>query len=198
MSGNACSARTMAHPMRWVKLTLPPTARRISWLLRILRLTSSSFAGNVRTDVAVGSSSDSSIRSAIVAAPPRSGIATPPAGSSGAAASSAWGAACGAAAAAAAGCGAGGAGGAGWGGEAVWGAEAASAISSGAGGGGENSAGAAGAAGATSVSGGGPAAKYSRHESLTDSGSSRNRRYIWSTSHAFDPKSSSASAIGGA
>ena len=39
--------------MRWVKLTLPPVVRN-SWLLMMVRLTSSSLAGTARTLVAVG------------------------------------------------------------------------------------------------------------------------------------------------
>ena len=52
-------------PMRWVKLTLPPWVSRRSWLLTIRRLTSSSLAGTVRTEVAVGTARLSSIRLAI-------------------------------------------------------------------------------------------------------------------------------------
>ncbi len=72
MAGCSCKALTTAQPMRWVKLTLPPSVRRASWLLRILRLTSSSLAGRVLMDVAVGSSLLASMRSAMIAAPPRS------------------------------------------------------------------------------------------------------------------------------
>ena len=43
--------------MRWVKLTLPPRARR-RWLLITMRLSASSLAGTARTLVAVGTSSD--------------------------------------------------------------------------------------------------------------------------------------------
>ena len=50
-----CSARSTAKPMRCVNETLPPRARA-RWLLRIWRLISSSLAGTVRTDVAVGTS----------------------------------------------------------------------------------------------------------------------------------------------
>ena len=58
------------NAMRWVKLTLPrPT--RFRWLFRIWRLTSSSFAGTVRTDVAVGTSRLASMFSTIRAAEPR-------------------------------------------------------------------------------------------------------------------------------
>ncbi len=72
MAGRSASAWTTAHPMRWVKLTLPPWVRRASWLLMMRRLTSSSLAGSVRTDVAVGISRLASIRSAITADAPRS------------------------------------------------------------------------------------------------------------------------------
>jgi hypothetical protein len=56
----------------WVKLTLPPWRRR-RWPLRTLRLTSSSRAGTVRTEVAVGTSRLASIASTIRAAAPRRG-----------------------------------------------------------------------------------------------------------------------------
>jgi hypothetical protein len=56
----------------WVKLTLPPWRRR-RCPLRTLRLTSSSRAGTVRTEVAVGTSRLASIASTILAAAPRSG-----------------------------------------------------------------------------------------------------------------------------
>ena len=56
----------------WVKLTLPPWRRR-RCPLRTLRLTSSSRAGTVRTEVAVGTSRLASIASTIRAAAPRSG-----------------------------------------------------------------------------------------------------------------------------
>ena len=58
--------------MRWVKLTLPAPVRA-RWLLRIWRLTSSSFAGTVRTEVAVGTVRLASMFSAMRAATPRSG-----------------------------------------------------------------------------------------------------------------------------
>jgi hypothetical protein len=68
-------ACTIAQPIRWVKLTFPPRVRR-SWLLRILRLTSSSLAGTTRMDVAVGTPRLASMFSAIVAATPRRGFAS--------------------------------------------------------------------------------------------------------------------------
>src|SRR6478609_7744299 len=46
--------------MRWVKLTLPPRVRDM-WLLMTMRLSIISFAGIVRTLVAVGTVSDSSM-----------------------------------------------------------------------------------------------------------------------------------------
>jgi len=49
-----------AHPMRWVKLTLPPRVRDM-WLLMTMRLSIISFAGIVRTLVAVGTVSESSM-----------------------------------------------------------------------------------------------------------------------------------------
>src|SRR5690242_10775973 len=57
--------------MRWVKLTLPRPVRD-RWLLRIWRLTSSSFAGTVRTDVAVGTRRLASMLVAVALATPRS------------------------------------------------------------------------------------------------------------------------------
>ena len=59
----------------WVKLTLPPWRRR-RCPLRTLRLTSSSRAGTVRTEVAVGTSRLASIASTIRAAAPRSGTSS--------------------------------------------------------------------------------------------------------------------------
>ena len=53
MAGTAISPLTTAYPIRWVKLTLPPVVRN-SWLLTMVRLTSSSLAGTTRTLVAVG------------------------------------------------------------------------------------------------------------------------------------------------
>src|ERR1700712_1203934 len=58
--------------MRWVKLTLPPRARR-RWLLMTMRLSIISFAGIVRTLVAVGIDSDASMFVARLFAMPRSG-----------------------------------------------------------------------------------------------------------------------------
>src|SRR5215204_1864834 len=53
ISGCVRSALTSAYPIRWVKLTLPPRARR-RWLLMTMRLSASSLAGTARTLVAVG------------------------------------------------------------------------------------------------------------------------------------------------
>src|ERR687886_616244 len=61
--------------MMWVKLTLPPRARR-RWLLMTMRLSIISFAGMVRTLVAVGIVSDASMFVASVFAMPRSGVTT--------------------------------------------------------------------------------------------------------------------------
>src|SRR6266498_474539 len=58
--------------MRCVKLTLTPPVRA-RWLLRICRLTSSSLAGTVRTEVAVGTPSEASMFSTIRAVAPRIG-----------------------------------------------------------------------------------------------------------------------------
>src|SRR5881275_1305162 len=59
--------------MRWVKLTLPPRARR-RWLLITTRLSKSSLAGTARTLVAVGTCSDCSMLATTRAAAPRSGV----------------------------------------------------------------------------------------------------------------------------
>ena len=106
-------ALTMAQPMRWVKLTLPPRVR-LSWLLRIRRLTSSSLAGTSRNDVAVGTVSEVCMFSAMAAETPRifwapSGISTSTASLSSAVSLSlvAGAAACGAAVVAPLPCGAG-------------------------------------------------------------------------------------------
>ena len=52
-----------AQPMRCVKLILPPRVRDM-WLLMTMRLSIISFAGIVRTLVAVGTVSDSSMLAA--------------------------------------------------------------------------------------------------------------------------------------
>src|SRR5262245_46849873 len=76
-AGTFCTAFVIAYAMKWVKLTLPrPT--RLRWLLRIWRLTSSSFAATVRTDVAVGTPRLASMLSTTRAAAPRSGSAVSP------------------------------------------------------------------------------------------------------------------------
>ena len=77
----------------WVKLTLPPWRRR-RCPLRTLRLTSSSRAGTVRTEVAVGTSRLASIASTIRAAAPRSGTSSGSALPSPSAAGLPWAPAC--------------------------------------------------------------------------------------------------------
>src|SRR5687768_17223610 len=57
--------------MMWVKETLPPRARA-RWLLMTMRLSRSSFTGTERTDVAVGTASETSMFFAVAAAMPRS------------------------------------------------------------------------------------------------------------------------------
>src|SRR3954453_15503683 len=59
--------------MRWVKLTLPPRARR-GGLLITTRLSKSSLAGTARTLVAVGTCSDCSMLATTRAAAPRRGV----------------------------------------------------------------------------------------------------------------------------
>src|SRR5215218_8005879 len=56
--------------MMWVKETLPPRARA-RWLLMTVRLSHSSFTGTERTDVAVGTDSDTSMFWAVRAGAPR-------------------------------------------------------------------------------------------------------------------------------
>src|SRR5829696_4282947 len=60
----------IAQPMRWVKLILPPRVRDM-WLLMTMRLSIISLAGTVRTLVAVGTVSDSSMFAARVFVIPR-------------------------------------------------------------------------------------------------------------------------------
>src|SRR6478736_4383636 len=60
----------IAHPMRCVKLTLPPRVRAM-WLLITMRLSIMSLAGTVRTLVAVGTEIDSSMLAARVFGMPR-------------------------------------------------------------------------------------------------------------------------------
>src|SRR4051812_45173851 len=69
--------------MRCVKLTFPRPVRD-RWLLRIWRLTSSSFAGTLRTDVAVGTPRLASMFSTMRAAAPRIGLVVSPSSTSGA------------------------------------------------------------------------------------------------------------------
>src|SRR6478609_4482780 len=59
-----------AQPMRWVKLIFPPRVRAM-WLLMTMRLSIISLAGMVRTLVAVGTVSDSSMLAARVLGMPR-------------------------------------------------------------------------------------------------------------------------------
>src|SRR4051812_28637543 len=61
----------MAHAMRWVKETLPPRAR-LRWLLITMRLSIMSFAGMVRTLVAVGTLRLASMFAAMTLATPLS------------------------------------------------------------------------------------------------------------------------------
>src|SRR3546814_6879128 len=63
----------IAQPMRFVKLTLPPRVRAM-WLLMTMRLSIINLAGTVRTLVAVGTVSDSSMLAARVLGMPRSGV----------------------------------------------------------------------------------------------------------------------------
>src|SRR5262245_41091021 len=73
ISGCSASARTIAYPMRCVKLTLPPRPR-VRWLLITIRLSAISFAGTARTLVAVGTVSEASMFAAMRAATPRIGL----------------------------------------------------------------------------------------------------------------------------
>ena len=59
--------------MMWVKETLPPRARA-RWLLMTIRLSQSSFTGTERTDVAVGTLSETSMFFAVRAGAPRSTV----------------------------------------------------------------------------------------------------------------------------
>src|SRR3954470_17711049 len=83
IAGTFATARTAANAMRWVKLTFPRPVRD-RWLFRIWRLTSSSFAGTLRTDVAVGTPRLASMFSTIRAAAPRIGFVVSPSSTSGA------------------------------------------------------------------------------------------------------------------
>src|SRR5437773_4632796 len=79
MFGWSASALTSAYPMKWVKLALPPRARR-RWLLITMRLSASSLAGTARTLVAVGTARDASMLRTTLAAAPRSWLVAAPAG----------------------------------------------------------------------------------------------------------------------
>ena len=70
ISGIDRSARTIAKPTMWVKDTLPPRARA-RWLLMTIRLSQSSFTGTLRTEVAVGTSSEASMFCTVRAGAPR-------------------------------------------------------------------------------------------------------------------------------
>ena len=59
--------------MRCVKETLPPRARA-RWLLMTVRLSQSSLTGTERTDVAVGTVSETSMLAAVRAGTPRSTV----------------------------------------------------------------------------------------------------------------------------
>jgi len=76
-TGNSARARSTANAMRCVKLTFP-APDRARWLLRICRLTSRSFAGIARTDVAVGTVRLASMFSTVRAAAPRNGAGSSP------------------------------------------------------------------------------------------------------------------------
>src|SRR5688500_9373820 len=56
--------------MMWVKETLPPRARA-RWLLMTIRLSHSSLTGTCRTEVAVGTLSETSMFFAVAAGMPR-------------------------------------------------------------------------------------------------------------------------------
>src|ERR1700722_4253310 len=73
--------------MRWVKLTLPALPVRLSWLLRMRRLTSSRRAGITRKLVAVGTSRLAVMLATMRPAAPRRAVAwsAAAAGSAGAA-----------------------------------------------------------------------------------------------------------------
>src|ERR1700678_1059915 len=86
-AGTSVRARTMAYPMRWVKLTLAPVVRA-SWLLRICRFTSRRRAGTVRTLVAVGTPRLASMLATMrLAAPLRRTASSAPESTAGGAAS---------------------------------------------------------------------------------------------------------------
>ena len=74
IAGTSTRDRTIANPIKWVKLTFIP-AVRMSWSLSAPRFTSSNRAGTVRTDVAVGTVRLASMLLTIRAAAPRSGVA---------------------------------------------------------------------------------------------------------------------------
>src|SRR3954453_4247062 len=59
--------------MRWVNDTLPPRARD-RWLLMTMRLSQRSFTGTERTEVAVGTDSESSMLATVRAGAPRSTV----------------------------------------------------------------------------------------------------------------------------
>src|SRR5699024_8382293 len=71
MSVISVMASTIAHPIRWVEETLPARLR-LRWLLMTMRLSNSSLTGTSRTEVAVGTVSDSSMLRTTAFAGPRS------------------------------------------------------------------------------------------------------------------------------
>src|SRR5215212_9789391 len=75
MFGNFLTACTIAYPIRWVNEILPPRVR-LRWLLMTIRLSIISFAGMVRTLVAVGIVRLWSMFTDRVFAMPRRGVVT--------------------------------------------------------------------------------------------------------------------------
>src|SRR3954447_11185276 len=72
-SGIDLRALTSAKPIRWVNETLPPRARE-RWLLMTIRLSQSSLTGTERTEVAVGTLSESSMLATVRAGARRSTV----------------------------------------------------------------------------------------------------------------------------
>ena len=69
MEGISARASTTAHPMRWVKETLPPWVWR-RWPLMTARFSMRTLAGMSRAEVAVGIDSEASMFRAVRAAAP--------------------------------------------------------------------------------------------------------------------------------
>src|SRR6266545_2456589 len=167
--------------MMWVNDTLPPRARA-RWLLMTVRLSQSSFTGTERTEVAVGTLSETSMLAAVRMGAPRStayvgwSLARAGAGAAGRAVGVATGVAA-----------AGTAGAAGVWAAGVWAAGA------------DGCAGAVGSAAAGALPLGTPLGppgapcvlKYSRHAGSSPAGFDLYSSYISSTSHSLAPKSSS-------